>query len=83
MAKSGKMRHKQIMAMNGTTPFIIGLNLVQQLFVNVLSFPLYETLSATYIACRRKKQYFLPSRSEILNNLAHNNFIWEKDINEI
>ena len=66
MAKSGKMWHKQIMAMNGIKALIniLGLNLVEQLnfksWVNVLSFPLYKTLSATYIGCRRKKQYFLP-----------------------
>ena len=39
-----------------------------------------------HTACKRKKQYILPdelSRSETLNNLAHNNFIREKLINEI
>ena len=78
----------QIMAMNGSgfynniwPKFSETANKV----VNA-SLPLFEKLSATYIACRRKKQYILPDkllRSEILNSPPHNNFIWEKIIDEI
>ena len=61
MAKSGKLQHKQIMAMNGTSfynspKFSETANKV----VNVSSWALYEKISATYNACSRKKQYFLP-----------------------
>ena len=60
MAKSGKMWHKQIMAMNGTSFNNWPKQLNFKNGVNVLSFPQNKTLSATYIGCRRKKQYFLP-----------------------
>ena len=62
MAKSGKLQHKQIMAMNGTSfynrpKFSETANKV----VNASSWALYEKMNATlYNACSRKKQYFLP-----------------------
>ena len=59
--KSGKMQHKQIMERNGTSFYIIGLKSSETANkVFNVSFPLFEKLSATYIAYRRKKQYILP-----------------------
>ena len=57
MAKSGKMQYKQIMTRNGTSFYNWPkFSETADKVVNV-SFPLFEKLSATYIACRSKKQY--------------------------
>ena len=55
VAKSGKMQHKKIVALNGTSfynwpKFSETANKIVD-----VTFSLYGKLSATYIVCRRKK----------------------------
>ena len=67
MAKSGKMRHKQIMAMNDTSfnkyfrPKFSFKQLNFKNGVNVLRFPLYKTLLC-HIYWLQKEETIFPTR---------------------